>query len=101
MGGLKHKDFGLDKQFTPSNVIIQKVPAEGYYESGYGRIKINLTGKGDMMLFQNGELISGTWEKDSRDDQTEFFDDEGDRIELVAGQTWIEVVPGSRVVSYE
>jgi len=101
MGGIKHKDYGTDKQFTPSNIIIQKVPQEGYYESGYGRIKIDMTGNGDIMLFQNGEIINGTWEKENRDDQTEFFDDDGDKIELVRGQTWIEVVPGNRVISYE
>jgi hypothetical protein len=101
MGGIRHRDYGSGDQFAATNIIIQRIPWEGYYPSGYGRISLDLVGDGEMLLFQNGELIQGTWEKDSRDDQTEFFDEDGDRIELVRGQTWIEVLPGSRVVSYE
>jgi hypothetical protein len=101
MGGIAHIDYAINEQISPANIIIQRVPREGYYPSGYGRIKIDMVGEGEMMLFQNGELIEGTWKKEFRDDQTQWLNELGEPITLVRGQTWVELVPGKRVVSYE
>lgn len=101
MGGLEHKDHADDAQLTAANIIIQRIPWEGFYESGLGRIKLNLIGEGDMILFQKGKIIQGAWKKDKRDDQTIWLNDKSEPIVLARGQTWIEIVPGTRVVSFE
>ncbi|OIO49994.1 MAG: hypothetical protein AUJ34_00120 [Parcubacteria group bacterium CG1_02_41_12] len=100
MSGLVHEDV-LSGQLSATNIIIQKVPEEGYYPSGEGRISLDMIGQGDIMLFQNGKMTQGTWKKESRDSQTKWFDLDGEPIVLAHGQTWVEIVPGSRVVSFE
>jgi len=101
MNGLAHRDSATGSQIAAANVIIQRVPGEGYYPSGYGRISIDMEGEGDMLLFQRGYVIKGTWRKESADSQTEWLDAEGKSIVLATGQTWVEVVPGGREVTYE
>ncbi|MDP6571690.1 MAG: DUF3048 C-terminal domain-containing protein, partial [Patescibacteria group bacterium] len=101
MGGLEHIDYATGEQITTSNIIIQKVPQEGYYASGLGRIKLDMTGTGKMILFQNGKVIKGTWEKEFRDSQTIWLNEISEPITLERGQTWVEVVPGARLVTYE
>lgn len=101
MGGAAHKDNATDEQLAPENVIVQRVPAEGLYPSGYDRISLDMEGTGPMLLFQHGRVIRGTWKKENRDNQTEWFDADGEPVTLGRGQTWVEVVPGAREVVYE
>jgi hypothetical protein len=52
-----------------------------------------LTGSGPAMVFRNGAVIDGTWQRPSLSDQTELVDSAGHTIALIPGQTWIELVP--------
>lgn len=101
MAGLEHKDSATGEQIVAANIIIQRVPQEDYYPSGEGRIKLEMAGEGEAMLFQNGKMAKGTWKKADQNSQTEYFDKNGVVFVLKAGQTWIEIVPGDRVVSFE
>lgn len=58
-----------------------------------GRKRITTLGDGDAVIVQDGVLIEGTWEKDSRGELERFYNDDGDEIEWNAGTTWIEVLP--------
>ncbi len=99
--GVAHRDNATGLQLAPANVIVQKVPEEGYYPSGEGRISLAMEGEGEMLLFQHGRVARGTWRKESRDSQTEWLGADGEPVTLASGQTWVEVVPGSRAVTYE
>ena len=101
LGGVEHKDRITGEQFSAANIIVQFVPKEGYYPSGEARISLDMIGEGDIMLFQNGRMIEGTWKKVRAKAQTEWFDSGSLPIVLMLGQTWVEIVPGSRVVSFE
>jgi len=101
MGGEAHKDLATGEQLLAANVIIQKVPAEGYYPSGYGRIILEMQGEGDVLVFQKGTVAVGKWKKEGANSQTEWLDNDGDPIKLLPGQTWVEVVPGDRDVTFE
>jgi len=101
MGGIEHKDHAIEENIVVSNIIVQRIDWEEYYPSGLGRIKLNLIGQGDMILFQKGKMIKGTWKKESTNDQTQWFDENNNPIILAKGQTWIEILPGTRVVSFE
>ena len=99
-GGSEHKDWEFDKpQLATSNVIIMfskeksMVDAEGhqYYE---------VIGKGDALIFKNGEVLEGTWEKDSQLDREVFYDTNGDEITLTRGPVWVEILPAGNEVSY-
>lgn len=99
-GGTEHVDWEFDKaQLSTKNVAIMFVEEEGpvdeekhmYYET---------TGGGEALVFNNGGVTKGTWEKDSQFDRTKFFDEAGKEISFVRGTIWIEAVPKGNVVEY-
>ncbi len=57
-----------------------------------GRKELRTIGEGDMLLAQNGEVILGTWKKESADSRLNFYNHEGEEVVMNAGKTWIEVV---------
>jgi hypothetical protein len=56
---------------------------------------------GQALVFQDGKVIKGSWEKDSRQDRTIFTDAGGEEIEFNPGLIWIEVLPQGASVDYE
>lgn len=57
-------------------------------------------GKGNAIIFQNGEAIEGTWQKDSRESMIIFRDAKGKEISFVRGPIWIEVLAIGSKVNY-
>src|SRR3989344_882866 len=99
-GGKPHTDWEFDKpQLSAKNVVIQFIEEDGpvdeekhmYYET---------VGSGEMMLFQNGAAIEGTWEKESQYERTKFYDAEGQEVGFVKGVIWIEAVPEGNTIEY-
>jgi len=99
-GGKPHTDLEFDnEQLSANNVVIMFVNEKGpvdkelhmFYES---------IGDGEMILFQNGEVVKGTWEKDTQTDQVRFYDEKGKEIEFVRGKIWIEAVPKGNDIEY-
>lgn len=101
-GGKPHIDFNTEKQLTAKNVIIvfadESIANDGY-ENGQ-HILYDLAGRDDALIFQNGQAIEGSWEKDDEEDMMRFFDEEGEEIVLVAGKIWIEILPTGNDVDY-
>ena len=98
--GKPHTDWEFDKpQLSAKNVVIQFIEEDGpvdeekhmYYET---------VGSGEMMLFQNGAAIEGTWEKESQYERTKFYDAEGQEVGFVKGVIWIEAVPEGNTIEY-
>ena len=58
------------------------------------------TGSGNAVVFQDGEAIKGTWEKDERESRTIFADSKGKEISFNGGPIWIEIIPIGSEVSY-
>ena len=75
-------------------VVQESRAADGVHES------IKTTGSGNAIVFQNGNVIEGTWEKPSVSSQIVFKDNRGDIIKLVPGQTWISAIPNYGSVDY-
>jgi len=98
-GGKEHIDFETKQQLTAKNVIILFAKEKGPVDRNY-HMYYTTTGEGDVLVFQNGIVVKGTWEKDSRGSRTKFFDSKGKEISLVRGQTWIEIVPAGNEVNY-
>ncbi len=101
VAGFPHIDRETDSQIMAKNVVIQKVPKEKYYPSGYGRIILEVTGEGDAIFFRDGIVVFGRWRKESISKRTEFLDIEGNEIVLSPGQTWVEIVTEGREVLFE
>jgi len=91
LAGNPHIDAINDKQISAKNVIIQYT---NYRLTGdrSGRLVINVIGEGDVEILQDGQIIKGTWKKESRTERTQFFDKSGNPIELNRGKIWVEIV---------
>lgn len=76
---------------TADTVIVQRVKSATIDE--IGRKKIDTIGSGEALVFRDGYLIEGRWEKASRKDRTQFYDEKGGIISFKAGKIWIEVAP--------
>lgn len=98
-GGELQIDKETGETITARNVIVQMVPP-GEYIEGKGRINFSVTGEGKVYVFRNGEVIEGVWKKQDRVSRTQFFDSTGQTIELNRGNTWVEILPTDRSLTY-
>ncbi len=58
-----------------------------------------LEGSGQAWVIRDGKLVKGTWTKASNDAPIALRDDEGRSIDLLPGQTWVEMpAPGNATV---
>lgn len=85
-------------QLAPS-VVIAMIVSEGQMSDGYHE-DIDTIGSGNVLIFQNGEVIEGTWQKSSQSSQIVFKDNAGAEIKLAPGQTWISAIPQYGSVTY-
>jgi hypothetical protein len=99
-GGQAHIDWAFDKpQLSATNVVIMFVKETGPVDSEH-HMYYEVIGTGKSIVFQNGEAITGTWKKAAALDREVFYDTNGKEIQMVRGQTWIEVVPAQNAVNY-
>jgi hypothetical protein len=99
-GGTPHMEYILDKpQVTAKNVVIMFAKEKGPVDNEK-HMFYEVTGSGDALIFQNGEVIEGTWKKPSALDREVFYDTNGKEISFVRGTTWIEIVPAGNTINY-
>jgi len=98
-GGKPHIDLENKQELSAKNVIIQFVGEKGPVDKE-GHMFYTTIGEGEALIFQNGDVLEGTWEKDSQSGRTKFFDSAGREVSLVRGVTWIEAVPDGNEISY-
>lgn len=94
LGGAVHTDREKGG-IKPSVVIVLDTKMTTVMEDGY-RQNISTIGSGKAHIFQNGEVIVGTWAKADRGSQLVFADSTGKEIKLNRGQTWITAVPANQ-----
>lgn len=100
-GGQPHLDKNTGKQLTAKNVIIvfaKESPANDGYPGGH--ILYKITGSGEALIFQDGKVIKGSWQKQDEESQIKFYNEKGEEIDLVAGPIWIEILPIGNKVNY-
>jgi len=86
-----------NKQITANNIVVQHTRTKQIDD--VGRLSIELDNRGSAFVFTDGRVIEGFWEKKS-DNLTKFYNNQGERIELNPGQTWIELVPDSIEIEF-
>jgi hypothetical protein len=97
-GGKPFKDKVGDRQITAKNVVVMWVKAYPE-ENGSSRLKMDLVGEGRAYIFSEGKLKEGVWRKQSETGPTLFYDKNGNQIEFIQGNIWIQVVPQQAKVS--
>lgn len=87
----------LGEQLKTANVIVQFVPY--CIADGDGRLQLILHGKEEALIFRDGKVVKGYWEK-KPGKITKFTDRAGKAISFMEGPIWIEVVPKGTRVDY-
>ena len=93
-GGADHTDLNNKKQISPK-VVILRYMTEGRANDGYeGNVHLiyGNKGKGKALIFQDGKVIEGTWNKANRLAREKFLDASGKEIELNKGQIWLSAI---------
>lgn len=94
-----HIDFENNQQIMAKNVVIQFTSLEGPIDHNLHYLYATI-GNGQALMFQDGDVIEGSWRKKSRVGRTQFFDSKGKEIKFTRGPIYIEVIPDSKQVSY-
>ena len=98
--GKRHVDPADGERVAPTNVVVlfQAFRIDTKVEPGHSRPVIKTTGSGRAIVLREGRAVEATWRKKDDVSPTRLFADDGTEIELVRGQTFIQVVPtGTRV----
>ena len=98
-GGTREMDKNTSQQVAAKNVAIMFATSrqiEGQYND------MDIEGEGKAIVYHNGEEVKGKWSKDkgSLSSKLYFYDDAGQEIEFVPGQTWIQVVQTNQEVDW-
>jgi hypothetical protein len=97
--GVKQVDGENGEVVAPSVVVIMRAtngPAAG--PGGYNDVGIE--GQGQVEVYQDGQVIKGTWRKNElqKTDPVHFLNEAGEEITLTRGQVWVMAVePGVAV----
>ncbi len=98
--GEDHIDLNNKEQLMAKNIIVQFM-RESNANDGYPNnlhLLYGTKGVGKALIFQDGNVIEGKWNKSSRTVRTKFVDSRNQEIEFNKGQVWIQTVPeGSKV----
>lgn len=92
--GIEVKDGEDDVR--AKNVIVQHVNSRVL--DAAGRLRLDVSGKGDALICLDGTCQEGTWRK-SGTQRTRFYVENGEEIKLNPGVTWIEVADGNTSVN--
>jgi len=92
-------DNNDDQQVRVKTVIIQFMKEIGPINE-LKHMLYGTNGTGKLLVFQDGEVITGTWEKEDRQSRTVFNDNQGKEISLTRGPVWIEILPTGNEVNY-
>ena len=80
-------DSESNTQLEVSNVIVQYVNMRVL--DNVGRRAVDTVGSGEGYLFYQGEMLTIKWEKASETSPTKWFDENGKKLKINSGKTWI------------
>ncbi len=93
-GEKKHIDEESGTQLEVSNIIFQVTNISIIPSDKAGRRKVDLVGSGKGYLLTNGGYVPLTWSKKSHTAPTQWFGEDGKKLKLNQGKTWICIYDG-------
>lgn len=93
-----HIDEESGYQLMADNVLVQLTNVRAIPGDGAGRRDVDIVGSGRGYLFTNGTMTPVTWSKPNVNAPTEWRFENGDKITLNMGTTWICVTNREPVV---
>ena len=79
-------------------VIMHVVTTTGpWLENNVGgyEVEVNPSGTGQLQVLRNGEMVSGTWQRNGLSSPLQLLTASGATLDLQPGNTWVEMVPDS------
>lgn len=105
LAGAPHIDRNTGAQIRVKNVVVEFMPtAFGRSAIGEQNVKMGASGlpvgSNRALVFRDGTVVEGTWNKADHKTRTKLLDGAGAEIPLNAGNTWYSIVPVGRPVTY-
>ncbi|MCL2618006.1 MAG: DUF3048 domain-containing protein, partial [Defluviitaleaceae bacterium] len=92
-------DGETGEQLTFSNIIVQNTGIRMIPGDNAGRREVDVVGRGTGYIFTNGSVAPIRWAKDSRGTPTRWYNDQGLRLNVNRGRTYIAVVDSAPIIS--
>ena len=99
VGGEPHVDREKG-QIKPKVAIALQVQSVRGFEDGY-REQITTVGEGKAWIFQDGEVVVGTWKRSDDKAPLMLLGVDGKPLSLNRGQTWISALPNDREATWQ
>ncbi len=93
---------GEGEQITADTLLVltaRRYTASG--SSGSAVPALDTVGEGEAYLFYNGEVVEGTWQRETIEEFFELLTVDGEPIVLPPGKLWLNVFPNDRTVSWD
>jgi len=87
--GKLHIDEFDETEIIAKNIIIQEATTKVI--DNEGRLDIAVIGQGNGKYITNGKAINIKWSRDSIDNDTIYYDTDGNTLKLNPGVTWIQI----------
>jgi hypothetical protein len=97
--GVPQTDYLTGDPITAANVVIvyanhiETDILEDTWGGGHQSIQVQIWGTGPVLVFRDGVMINGYWERIERNHMLTFWVAEGEPIALKPGNTWFQMVP--------
>ena len=87
---------------APSAIAIMRA-ANGFADGPGGYNDMDIEGSGEAVVYQNGQEIKGTWEKNPtyKNEAVRFKDANGQEIPFTRGQVWVMAVEPEISITWE
>ncbi len=92
------------ERLVAANVVVlyvPEVPTGRTDAAGSPVPDFRLLGVGEAVVFRDGFVVTGSWERGREQDVVRLFDEVGRPVFLAGGVTWVEVVPVGRSVVWQ
>lgn len=99
VAGAPHTDYLTGEQLRAANVVVifanhlETDILEDTWGGGHMSIEIQVWGQGPALVFRDGKMIQGFWQRAARGEMLTLIDSAGKPLPLKPGNTWFEMVP--------
>jgi len=88
------------RELQAKNIVIVFAPTSGI-RGGGEVLDVKVVGNNKCLVFMDGKVVEGTWEKAEEKAPFHLYDSVMREIPVNKGQTWIEIVKTSTAVTYD
>ena len=94
----------LEHQIAIDTLVVLTAPkywASSRSGAGSAVPALDTVGSGDAYVFNGGEVVEGSWARESVDERFELTAEDGSTIPVPAGRLWIAIFPSNQQVTWQ